>query len=40
MKLTRGINLGGYLAQCEHSVSHYEAFLSEEDIRKIADMGF
>lgn len=40
MELARGINLGGYLSQCEHSFSHYEAFLSEEDIRKIADMGF
>ena len=40
MKLHRGINLGGFLSQCEHSMSHYESFIGEEDILKIAAMGF
>ena len=40
MKLERGINLGGYLSQCVHSTEHYDAFIQEEDIRKIASMGF
>lgn len=34
-----GVNLGGWLSQCSHSVEHYKSFISEEDIRKIADMG-
>lgn len=40
MKLHRGINLGGFLSQCEQSMSHYESFIGEEDILKIAAMGF
>ena len=40
MKLERGINLGGYLSQCVHNTEHYDAFIQEEDIRKIASMGF
>ncbi len=40
MKLKRGINLGGYLSQCVHSQAHYEEFLCEEDIQKIAGWGF
>ena len=39
MKLERGINLGGYLSQCVHSTEHYDAFIQEEDIRKI-DLSF
>lgn len=34
-----GVNLGGWLSQCSHSVEHYKSFISEENIRKIADMG-
>ncbi len=40
MKLNRGVNLGGYFSQCEHSIPHYESFIGEEDIKKIADIGF
>ena len=40
MKLERGINLGGYLSQCVHSTEHYDAFIQEEDIRKIAPNHF
>mgnify|MGYP000826286539 CR=1 FL=1 len=39
MKLERGINLGGYLSQCVHNTEHYDAFIQEEDIRKIASMA-
>lgn len=34
-----GVNLGGWLSQCSHSVEHYKSFISEGDIRKIAEMG-
>lgn len=40
MKLQRGINLGGYLSQCVHNTEHYDTFIQEEDISKIAAMGF
>lgn len=40
MKLLRGINLGGYLSQCEHKLEHYETFILKEDLIKIAGMGF
>lgn len=40
MKLKRGINLGGFLSQCEHSIEHYRTYIGESDIEKIAGMGF
>lgn len=40
MELKRGINLGGYLSQCVHSMEHYKSFIGEEDIKRIADWGF
>lgn len=40
MRFHRGINLGGYLSQCNHNMSHYESFISEEDIRQIHMWGF
>lgn len=40
MNLNRGINLGGYLSQCVHTKEHYESFIHEADIKKIADAGF
>lgn len=40
MKLRRGINFGGYLSQCEHSVGHYRSFITEEDVKKAAGWGF
>lgn len=39
MKLHRGINLGGYLSQCEHQTTHYETFITEQDIERIAGWG-
>lgn len=35
----RGINLGGWLSQCEHGYDHYDTFIGEEDVRKIAGWG-
>ena len=40
MKLNRGINLGGFLSQCEHSEEHYDTFILKEDIERIASLGF
>lgn len=35
----KGINLGGWLSQCRHSQAHYDAFITESDIKRIADWG-
>lgn len=40
MKLQRGLNLGGYLSQCEHTKTQYETFIQEQDIARIAGWGF
>lgn len=40
MNLKRGINLGGFLSQCEHDMEHYQTFIKKEDIKQICDWGF
>ncbi len=35
----RGINLGGWLSQCDHTRERYETFITEDDIRTIRDWG-
>ena len=35
----RGINLGGWISQCPYKEEHYERFITEEDIKKIAEWG-
>lgn len=40
MNLNRGLNLGGYLSQCEHSYNHYQEFINQNDIKQIAGWGF
>lgn len=40
MELQCGINLGGYLSQCEHKKEHYQSFIVEDDLKQIADWGF
>lgn len=40
MKLDMGINLGGFLSQCNHEESHYDTFITKDDIKNIAKMGF
>ena len=39
MKLKRGINIGGYLSQCNHEKEHYANFFGEEDVCRIRDWG-
>ena len=34
-----GINLGGWLSQCWHSEEHYDSFIGEADIARIASWG-
>lgn len=34
-----GVNLGGWLSQCNHTKERYEKFISEDDIKKIAGWG-
>ena len=40
MNLNRGVNLGGYLSQCNHSKEHHESFIVRSDIERIAGWGF
>lgn len=40
MNLKRGINLGGYLSQCDYSKEHLASFIHKEDLDRIAEMGF
>jgi endoglucanase len=40
MRLKKGINIGGYLSQCIHTMEHYKSFISEDDIRRIKEWGF
>lgn len=40
MKLKKGINLGGFLSQCNHEVEHYKSYIKESDIKQIADFKF
>lgn len=35
----KGINLGGWLSQCNHSRNHYDSFIAESDIRRISEWG-
>ena len=35
----RGVDLGGWLSQCDHTKERYENFIKEEDIKTIADWG-
>ena len=37
MLLKKGINLGGWLSQCEPSIDHYESFIKEEDFKTLLD---
>ena len=35
----RGVNLGGWLSQCEHKKDHYDNFIKKDDIKIIASWG-
>ena len=36
----RGINLGGWFSQCDHSEERYDSFIRKEDLSSIRDLGF
>lgn len=37
----RGINLGGWLSQCDETTkAYFDSFITEGDLKRIADMGF
>ncbi len=35
----KGVNLGGWLSQCDHTKERYDTFICEKDIEKIASWG-
>lgn len=35
----KGINLGGWLSQCVYEKEHYDTFIVEEDLKRIASWG-
>ncbi len=35
----KGVNLGGWLSQCEHSKEHHDTFITESDIKRISEWG-
>ena len=35
----KGVNLGGWLSQCNHDKQHYDSFINENDIAQIAEWG-
>ena len=35
----KGVNLGGWLSQCIHGKKHYDTFITEKDIKKLASWG-
>lgn len=36
----KGINLGGWMSQCDYSRERLDSFITEKDIKQIADWGF
>ena len=34
-----GINFGGWLSQCDHTISHYDSFIQPEDFAKVKEWG-
>lgn len=39
VKITKGVNLGGWFSQCNHSKAHYDTFITKSDIEKISSWG-
>lgn len=35
----KGVNLGGWISQCKYEKSHYDTFITEQDIERIAGFG-
>ena len=40
LSLKNGVNLGGWLSQCDYSIHRYETFITEIDYRQIAAWNF
>ncbi|MCR5462751.1 MAG: glycoside hydrolase family 5 protein [bacterium] len=40
MLLKKGINIGGWLSQCDSTIEHYETFIHKEDFKRIKELGF
>ncbi len=40
LSLKNGINLGGWLSQCDYSIHRYETFITENDYKQIAVWNF
>lgn len=38
--INKGVNLGGWLSQCDYSEERLNTFITEEDFREIAALGF
>ena len=36
----KGINLGGWMSQCDYSPEHLDTFITEPDFAQIAEWGF
>ena len=36
----KGVNLGGWLSQCDYSKERLEHFIEEEDIRRLSTWGW
>ncbi len=36
----RGVNLGGWLSQCDYSEERLDSFIREKDFKQIAEYGF
>lgn len=39
-KFYKGINLGGWLSQCDYTKKHMDSFITEKDFKTIASWGF
>lgn len=37
---TRGVNLGGWLSQCDHTKERYDTFITEKDFKSISERNF
>ena len=37
--ITKGVNLGGWLSQCDHTPERYETFITEADFRTVKEWG-
>ena len=40
LTLKKGINLGGWLSQCNYTLERYETFITEKDFQQIANWKF